>query len=101
METMNGRLDRRSLLKLLGSAGATATVASACGTSFDGAVSAQGLTGGKFDKSVPLATAGPGGNRSWAPGDAVKFLPPIEIPTRGKASDLMASLPKQKLLKIY
>jgi pyruvate dehydrogenase E1 component alpha subunit len=64
-------------------------------------VSAQGLTGGKFDKTVSLATAGPGGNRAWKPGDAVKFLPPEDIPTRGKASDLVANLPKQKLLHLY
>ena len=43
-------------------------------------MSAQGLTGGKFDKTVPLATAGPGGNPNWQPGDAVKFLPPPDIP---------------------
>ncbi|HJZ96715.1 MAG TPA: thiamine pyrophosphate-dependent dehydrogenase E1 component subunit alpha, partial [Candidatus Solibacter sp.] len=85
----------------MGSVGATASVASACGTSFEGSVSAQGLTGGKFEKTVPLATAGPGGNRKWQPGDAVKFLPPEEIPTRGKASDVLAGLPKEKLLAMY
>lgn len=85
----------------MGSVGATVTVGSACGTSFGSSVSAQGLTGGKFDKTIPLATAGPGGNRQWKPGDAAKFLPPEEIPTRGKASDLLASLPKDKLLHLY
>jgi TPP-dependent pyruvate/acetoin dehydrogenase alpha subunit len=101
MQTEHGRIDRRALLKVIGSVGATATIGSACRTSFENTVSAQGLTGGKFDKSVALATAGPGGNRAWQPGDAVKFLPPEEIPTRGKASDLMASLPKEKVLHIY
>ena len=48
-----------------------------------------------------LATAGPGGNKNWQPGDAVKFLPPLEIPTRGNASDTLAGLPKEKLLHMY
>jgi TPP-dependent pyruvate/acetoin dehydrogenase alpha subunit len=100
MQTEHGRIDRRTLLKVMGSVGATATIGSACRT-VENTVSAQGLTGGKFDKTVALATAGPGGNRAWQPGDAVKFLPPEEIPTRGKASDLMASLPKEKVLHIY
>ncbi len=99
MSEQNGTLDRRSLLKLLGATGASAVVTS-CG-SLDGSVSAEGLTGGKFEKSVTLATAGPGGNPNWAPGDAIKFLPPPEIPTRGKASDLMAGLPKARLLHFY
>ena len=101
MRTQDGKVDRRTLLKIMGSVGATASVASACGTSFEGSVSAQGLTGGKFEKTVPLATAGPGGNRKWQPGDAVKFLPPEEIPTRGKAADVLGSLPKEKLLHLY
>jgi TPP-dependent pyruvate/acetoin dehydrogenase alpha subunit len=93
-------IDRRTLLKLIGSAGATASIGSACGAPF-GAVSAQGLTGGEFDKTINLATAGPGGNRNWQPGDAVKFLPPLEIPTRGKASDALSALPKERLLQLY
>jgi TPP-dependent pyruvate/acetoin dehydrogenase alpha subunit len=101
MHTQDARIDRRTLLKVIGSVGATATIGSACSGTFDSAVSAQGLTGGKFDKTVSLATAGPGGNRAWKPGDAVKFLPPEDIPTRGKASDLVANLPKQKLLHLY
>jgi TPP-dependent pyruvate/acetoin dehydrogenase alpha subunit len=95
------KIDRRSLLKLMGSAGATATVVSACRSPFGDAVSAEGLTGGKFEKSVALATAGPGGNKNWQPGDAVKFLPPEAIPTRGAAADAVASLPKEKLLRMY
>jgi len=100
MQTEHGRIDRRTLLKVMGSVGATATIGSACRT-VENTVSAQGLTGGKFDKTVALATAGPGGNRAWQPGDAVKFLPPEEIPTRGKASDLVASLPKEKVLHLW
>jgi TPP-dependent pyruvate/acetoin dehydrogenase alpha subunit len=95
-------IDRRTLLKLMGSAGATATVMSAgCASPFGRSVSASGLTGGKFDKTVPLATEGPGGNPAWQPGDAVKFLPPLEIPTRGRAADTVARLPKAKLLEMY
>jgi hypothetical protein len=75
----HNRIDRRTLLKIMGSAGATAVVSSACGTA--GAESGAGLTGGKFDKTVALATGGPGGNQNWQPGDAVKFLPPQQIPT--------------------
>lgn len=101
MAEQHGKIDRRTLLKMMGAAGASATVVSACGTPFDESVSAQGLTGAAFDKSIPLATAGPGGNKNWKPGDAVKFLPPEEIPTRGKASDTLASLPKSQLLKLY
>jgi acetoin:2,6-dichlorophenolindophenol oxidoreductase subunit alpha len=101
MATTTARVDRRTLLKLMGSAGATATVISTTGCSIGQSVSASGLTGGKFDRSVALATEGPGGNPAWRPGDAVKFLPPAEIPTRGAASDTMAALPKEKLLRMY
>ncbi|MGE3507651.1 MAG: thiamine pyrophosphate-dependent dehydrogenase E1 component subunit alpha [Vicinamibacterales bacterium] len=94
-------IDRRSLLKLMGTAGATATVVSACGSPFDGSVSAAGLTGGKFEKTINLATAGPGGNKNWKPGDSVNFLPPQDIPTSGAASDTLASLGKERLLKLY
>lgn len=101
MATTTSRVDRRTLLKLIGSAGATATVISTTGCSLGQSVSASGLTGGKFDKSVALATEGPGGNPAWRPGDAVKFLPPVEIPTSGAAADTMAALPKEKLLRMY
>lgn len=104
MSKPNGKIDRRALLKMLGTAGATAAVVSACGTSFEKDLKAElraGLTGGKWDKTVPLGSEGPGGNPNWRPGDAAKFLPPEKIPTSGKAADLMASLPKEKLLTIY
>ena len=100
MATTTSRIDRRTLLKLMGSAGATATVIST-GCSIGQSVSASGLTGGKFDKSVPLATDGPGGNWAWQPGDAVKYLPPSDIPARGAAADAVAALPKEKLLRMY
>ena len=93
-------VDRRELLKILGSVGATASLTTACGT-FDSRVSASTPTGGEFDKTIQLATAGPGGNKNWQPGDSLKFLPPEAIPTRGKASDLLAALPKERLLHFY
>jgi TPP-dependent pyruvate/acetoin dehydrogenase alpha subunit len=99
MSEPRGTINRRSLLKLLGATGASAAVTS-CG-SLDGSVSAEGLTGGKFEKTISLATAGPGGNQQWQPGDAIKFLPPPEIPTRGKAADVLSSLPKARQLRLY
>jgi TPP-dependent pyruvate/acetoin dehydrogenase alpha subunit len=38
---------------------------------------------------------------AWKPGDAVKYLPPADIPTRGAAADVTAALPKEKLLRMY
>ena len=99
MAEQHGTVSRRALLKLMGAAGASVS-AVACG-SLGGPVSAAGLTGGKFDKEVRLATAGPGGNMNWQPGDSLKFLPPEEIPTSGDASKAMAALPKEKLLEVY
>ncbi len=101
MAEQHGKIDRRTLLKMMGAAGASATVVSACGTPFGGSVSAAGLTGAEFDKTIRLATGGPGGNKNWQPGDALKFLPPENIPTRGAASNTLASLPKEQLLKFY
>jgi TPP-dependent pyruvate/acetoin dehydrogenase alpha subunit len=94
-----GKVDRRTLLKMMGAAGASATVISSCGTS--GEISGQGLSGAKFDKNVRLATAGPGGDKNWQPGHALKFLPPEDIPTSGKASNTLAGLSKDKLLDFY
>jgi TPP-dependent pyruvate/acetoin dehydrogenase alpha subunit len=102
MSEQSGKIDRRTLLKILGAAGSTAVVVTACGRlQTAGADSSPNLTGGKFDRTISLATAGPGGNLDWQPGDAVKFLPPEKIPTSGKAAETMASLPKEKLLSIY
>ena len=103
MSEQVGKVDRRTLLKLMGSAGATATVVSACGGTFPtaSAESIPGVTGGRWDKTVPLASAGPGGNPNWQTGDSIKFLPPEKMPTSGKAADLLASLPKDQLLTVY
>jgi TPP-dependent pyruvate/acetoin dehydrogenase alpha subunit len=102
MET-KGTVDRRTLLKMMGAAGASGAVFSACGVPGAEATgtSTRGVTGAEFDKSIGLATAGPGGNKNWQPGDALKFLPAENIPTRGPASDALGSLPKEKLLEMY
>ena len=102
MET-KGTVDRRTLLKMMGAAGASGAVFSACGVPGAEATgtSARGVTGAEFDKSIRLATAGPGGNKNWQPGDTLKFLPAEDIPTRGPSSDALASLPKEKLLEMY
>lgn len=96
-------IDRRTLLKMMGAAGASATVISACGGPFgrEELARTQGLGGAEFDRSVELATAGPGGNKDWQPGDALKYLPAEDIPTRGRAADRMASLPRETLLDTY
>ena len=86
---------------MIGAAGASATVISGCGTASNESVSGPGVTGAEFAKTVRLATAGPGGNRNWKPGDHLKFLPPEDIPTRGRASDTLAGLPREQLLKFY
>lgn len=103
------KLDRRTFLKILAASGATATFVAACGPQAVGQAVPQGapspefvagLTGGKWEKAVALASAGPGGNLNWQPGDSVKFLPPEKIAT-GKAADTFAALPKEKLTTIY
>ncbi len=99
MAEEHGKMDRRSLLKMIGAAGASATAMSACG--LDQSLGATGLSGAEFDKSMPLATAGPGGNKNWQPGDTLKFLPPEEIPTRGAAADVLAGRSKEELLEFY
>jgi TPP-dependent pyruvate/acetoin dehydrogenase alpha subunit len=103
MPEQNATTDRRTLLKILGSAGATSAVFSACGKSIAtaSAESHASLTGGKWEKTISLATAGPGGNPNWQAGDAVKFLPPEKMATHGRAAAILASLPKDKLLTIY
>ena len=98
MEMQHGKVDRRTLFKMLGAVGAATTV-SGCGLA--GGASAEEVSGSAFEKEIRLATAGPGGNKNWAPGETLKFLPPEEIPTRGRSADRVASLPKDKLLQMY
>lgn len=98
MKNCHGRVDRRTLLKTMSAAGATATVISACG---EQSASARGITGAKFDKTVRLATAGPGGSKQWKPGYALEFLPPEDMATRGEDSAVLAAESKEKLLDLY
>ena len=98
MKDRIGRVDRRTLIKTMSAAGATATVISACG---EPSASARGLTGAEFDRTVRLATAGPGGSKQWRPGYALEFLPPEDMPTRGEDSSVLAAEPKEKLLDFY
>lgn len=94
-------ITRRSLLKMMGAAGASATVLSSCDSLGVSTAQAEGVVGSSFDKSIDLATAGPGGNPNWQAGDTLKFLPPERIPTRGSAASALGSLPKEKLLDMY
>ncbi len=98
MAEHNARVDRRTLLKTMGAAGVSTTVIAACG---DQSAGARGITGAKFDKTVRLATAGPGGSKNWQPGYALQFLPSEDIPTRGEAASTLAGLPQDKLLEFY
>jgi TPP-dependent pyruvate/acetoin dehydrogenase alpha subunit len=114
---INGMMDRRRFLKLLGAAGATGAVVSACGTAPVAQAPAptcepcptcppapacpvaepcvpEGM------KAVFLYADGPGGNLGWKSGDALKYVPAEKIPN-GPAADLVAALPKEKLLDIY
>src|SRR5690606_8230228 len=85
-----------------GAAGASGTVLAACGESFGVSTAQAGnVSGAGFDKSIALATAGPGGNWDWQPGDTLKFLPPEAIPTRGAASDALEELGKETLTRLY
>lgn len=96
-------IDRRTLLKMMGAAGASATVFSACDTigGVGTAEATEGPPGAVFDREIRLATEGPGGNPGWQPGDTLQFLPPESIPLRGAAADLVASLPREEALRLY
>ncbi len=109
MSDLNVKLDRREFLKVLAAAGATTAFFSAVTPEV---IHAQApveqpipelvadLTGSAYGRAVELATAGPGHNLNWQPGDTLKFLPPQNI-TDGKYADAFAALPKDKLLTIY
>lgn len=115
-------VDRRSFLKILGAAGATAVIVSACQPQALGqtpvvptavpatavpptkapatAVPPTAVPAPAIGKTITLATVGPGGNLAYEPVDDLKFLPPEKIP-EGAAAVLFASLDKAKLLTAY
>lgn len=93
-------INRRSLLKILG-AGATAAVLPACDRLTREAAASEAVVGGAFDRTVRMASAGPGGNKEWLPGDTLKLLPAERIPARGAAADAMSALPKEKMIDLY
>lgn len=98
--TTKGRIDRRTLIRTLGSAGATAAWVSAAAPRPLGAGQPTKPSSGVLGKTITLAATGPGGNPNYVPEDDLKFLPPQEIPA-GQAAELFAGLPKEKLLASY
>jgi len=104
-------LNRREFLKVIGAAGASAafvsTIVPQAAFAQAPAVDAMnaeylaGVTGGKFDRAVPIATAGPGNNLGWQNGDSIKFLPPEKIPTTAKYVQAFLAQGKDKVLGIY
>ena len=95
-----GRIDRRALIRSLGSAGATAAWISAAGPRALGAAQLAKPSSDALGKTIALAAAGPGGNPNYVAEDDLKFLPPQEIPA-GQPAHLFASLGKEKLLNTY
>ncbi len=105
-----GKVDRRTFMKILGSAGASAAFVTV------GAPQVLGLPSALAEHIQPptapfgsplyqqqclaLATTGPGGNPAYEPSDDLKFLPPEKIPA-GAAADAFAALDKAKLLTAY
>jgi len=102
-EMRKATIDRRTLIKTLGSAGATAAFVSVCppqalGMPSAGPPASQPVE--KPGKTITLAATGPGANPGYVPEDDLKFVPPERIPS-GQAADLFASLPKDRLLRTY
>jgi acetoin:2,6-dichlorophenolindophenol oxidoreductase subunit alpha len=102
-EMLKGKVDRRTFLKILGSAGASAAFVTV------GAPQALGLMQPPNappanplyqQQCLALATTGPGGNPAYEPLDDLKFLPPEKIPA-GAAADAFAALDKAKLMTAY
>jgi len=87
----HGKIDRRMLLKIMGATGATGAVFSTSCGEYIGTTHAEssGITGGRWDRVVKMASSGPGGKSQLAAGRCSQFLPPEKIPTSGKAADLL------------
>ncbi len=94
----NGKVDRRTFLKIVGSAGASAA--------FIGAPNllqppATPPSSPLFQQGcLALATEGPGGNPNYQPSDDLKFVPAEKIPD-GPAATAFAALDKSRLLRAY
>ncbi len=115
-----GRIDRRTLLKGLTAAGASAAFVSACAPAPPAppAQSSGAGAAGPADRASGVASVtvngfgatasglpyggpkGPGGNLQWKAGDSLSWLPQEKIPA-GNAADLMAKLPKDLLARTY
>jgi pyruvate dehydrogenase E1 component alpha subunit len=104
------KLNRRQFIKALGAAGVATTFLSQATAqpAFAQAPVVEApapelvanLTGSAYGRAVALATAGPGHNMNWQPGEALKYLPPLKI-SNGKYGDAFAALPKDRLLTMY
>lgn len=97
-------LDRRSFLKMMGSAGATAVVMSAAAPVPLGKVAAAppdapAAAAPPGMRAVYIHTEGPLGNLNFKAGDAIKWVPAAELDA--DAADLLATLPTDKLKEIY
>jgi len=102
-ELTKGKIDRRTFLKVLGSAGATAAFLSVSATQTLGSTQPPTAPFGSplyQQQCLALATTGPGNNPAYEPADDLKFLPPEKIPA-GAAADAFAALDKAKLMTTY
>ncbi len=95
-EMLNGKVDRRTFMKILGSAGASAAFVSVGAPRF-----VQPPASPLYQQGcLALATTGPGGNPNYQPSDDLKFVPPEKIPD-GAAATQFAGLDKVKLLTAF
>lgn len=102
-DMLKGKVDRRTFLKALGTAGASAAFVSISATQALASMQSPAAPSASplyQQQCLALATTGPGGNPNYQPADDLKFLPPEKIPD-GKAADLFAALNKNKLLTAY
>jgi TPP-dependent pyruvate/acetoin dehydrogenase alpha subunit len=108
-ELTKGKVDRRTFLKMLGSAGASAAIVSVGAPQFLGPSTGPGqmqpptapFGSPEYQaQCLALATTGPGGNPGYQPSDDLKFLPAEKIPA-GPAADAFAALDKSKLITAY
>jgi TPP-dependent pyruvate/acetoin dehydrogenase alpha subunit len=102
-EVTKGKIDRRTFLKIMGSAGATAAFVSVSATQALGSTqppTAPPASPLYQQGCLALATEGPGGNPNYQPSDDLKFVPAEKIPD-GPAATLFAGLDKATLMTAY